>query len=34
MTWVKTHDHPREIVLCTYGAAATEAYERELAAWR
>jgi O-acetyl-ADP-ribose deacetylase (regulator of RNase III) len=33
-TWLGAHDHPREIIFCTFNAPATEALERELAAWR
>ncbi len=34
MEWLAAHEHPREVVFCTFGAAATDAYQRELAAWR
>jgi len=34
MTWLAAHDRPREIIFCTFGERATQAYERELAAWR
>ena len=32
MQW--TGERPREVIFCTFNAAATRAYERELAAWR
>ena len=34
MTWLAAHEHPGEVVFCTFGDAATAALERELGAWR
>ncbi|MCU1281968.1 MAG: Appr-1-p processing domain protein [bacterium] len=34
MRWLGAHELPREIIFCTFNAPATEALERELAAWR
>jgi O-acetyl-ADP-ribose deacetylase len=34
MDWLATHERPREVVFCTFDARATEAFERELLAWR
>jgi O-acetyl-ADP-ribose deacetylase (regulator of RNase III) len=34
MEWLAAHERPREVVFCTFNAPATEALERELAAWR
>ncbi len=34
MQWLGAHEHPREIIFCTFNAPSTEALERELAAWR
>jgi O-acetyl-ADP-ribose deacetylase (regulator of RNase III) len=33
MTWLAAHELPREVVFCTFGEAATAAFERELTAW-
>ncbi|MGZ3438617.1 MAG: O-acetyl-ADP-ribose deacetylase [Polyangia bacterium] len=34
MEWLAAHELLREVVFCTFNAPATEALERELAAWR
>ncbi len=34
MQWLAAHPHPAGVIFCTYGAAATAAYEGELDAWR
>jgi O-acetyl-ADP-ribose deacetylase (regulator of RNase III) len=34
MSWLAAHEHPAEIIFCTFNAPSTEALERELAAWR
>ena len=34
MAWLAAHEHPREIIFCTFNLQSTAALERELAAWR
>ncbi|MCA1665550.1 MAG: O-acetyl-ADP-ribose deacetylase [Myxococcales bacterium] len=34
MQWLAAHEHPREVIFCTFNAPSTTAIERELAAWR
>jgi O-acetyl-ADP-ribose deacetylase (regulator of RNase III) len=34
MIWLAAHELPHEVTFCTFNAPATEALERELAAWR
>jgi len=34
MSWLEAHEHPREVVFCTFGDDATRAFERELSSWR
>jgi len=34
MSWLAAHEHPGEIIFCTFNAPSTGALERELAAWR
>jgi len=34
MQWLAAHDHPREVIFCTFNAPSTAAIERELVAWR
>jgi len=34
MTWLAAHEHPREVIFCSFNAPSTEALERELGAWR
>jgi O-acetyl-ADP-ribose deacetylase (regulator of RNase III) len=34
MQWLAAHDHPQEVIFCTFGVDATRALERELATWR
>ena len=34
MQWLAAHEHPRDVIFCTFNAPSTTAIERELAAWR
>ena len=34
MQWLAAHEHPHEVIFCTFNAPSTTAIERELAAWR
>ena len=34
MAWLAAHEHPGEIIFCTFNLPSTTALERELAAWR
>ena len=34
MEWLAAHQLPREVIFCTFNAPATDAFARELAAWR
>jgi O-acetyl-ADP-ribose deacetylase len=34
MQWLAAHEHPREVIFCTFNTPSTTAIERELTAWR
>jgi O-acetyl-ADP-ribose deacetylase (regulator of RNase III) len=34
MEWLGAHEHPRDVVFCTFDTRATDAYERELQRWK